>query len=335
MQNKLISIVMPVKNAGLYLEECLTSIQNQSETNWELLAVNDNSTDNSLAILTNFSSLDSRMQVLQNKGQGIINALKTGYVKTTGELIHRMDADDLMPSEKLSLLKKELLRVGKGYVATGKVDYFAADGVNDGYLNYQNWLNNLCDKSTHWNELFKECVIASPNWMLYREDFERCGRFDSPIYPEDYDLVFRMYKAKLKVSSVKTVTHFWRDHDARSSRTDDNYAAYTFFEIKLTYFLELEYDSNRPLVVWGAGKKGKDLAKKLQALSIEFTWVSNNPNKHGKEIYDQMMESFESIATRNSPQIIITVALKNAKTEIIDFLEKLNLKEGSDFFFFS
>jgi hypothetical protein len=47
------------------------------------------------------------------------------------------------------------------------------------------------------------------------------------------------------------------------------------------------------------------------------------------------MESFESIATRNSPQIIITVALKNAKTEIIDFLEKLNLKEGSDFFFFS
>ncbi len=85
----------------------------------------------------------------------------------------------------------------------------------------------------------------------------------------------------------------------------------------------------------GAGKKGKDLAKKLQALSIEFTWVSNNPNKHGKEIYDQMMESFESIATRNSPQIIITVALKNAKTEIIYFLEKLNLKEGSDFFFFS
>ena len=70
-------------------------------------------------------------------------------------------------------------------------------------------------------------------------------------------------------------------------------------------------------------------------MEIPFTWVSNNPKKYGKEIYDQLMESFESIATKDSPQIIITVALKNAKSEIIEFLEKLNLEEGQNFFFFS
>lgn len=326
---------MPVKNAGLYLEECLTSIQQQTINNWELVAVNDHSTDDSEAILRRFSALNERINFKPNKGSGIIDALQTGYAETNGDLIHRMDADDVMPVTKLALLSEAVLKAGKNHVATGKVSYFAADGINDGFLNYENWLNDLCNRDEHWKELFKECVIASPNWMLHRSDFEKCEAFNSTTYPEDYDLVFRMHRTGLKICAVDAVTHLWRDHSERSSRNDENYAAYNFFEIKLKYFLELKYDTNRPLVIWGAGKKGKDLAKKLQALSIDFTWVSNNPNKHGKEIYDQLMESFESIATKSSPQIIITVALRNAKSEIISFLQKLQLKEGSDFFFFS
>ena len=326
---------MPVKNAGLYLEDCIISIQGQTEQNWELIAVNDCSTDNSEDILNWFSAVDERIQYIKNKGSGIIDALKCGYALSHGNLIHRMDADDLMVPEKLALLKDKLQQQGKGTIATGKVEYFAAEGVNEGYLNYQNWLNNLCETNSHWKEFFKECVIASPNWLMYRSDFEKCGAFNSEIYPEDYDLVFRMYKAGLKVAGLDAITHLWRDHKERSSRNDEKYAACTFFEIKLRYFLSLKYNSNRPLLVWGAGKKGKDLAKKLQALEIPFTWVSNNPKKYGKEIYDQLMESFESIATKDSPQIIITVALKNAKSEIIEFLEKLNLEEGQNFFFFS
>lgn len=326
---------MPVKNAGQYLEDCIVSIQSQTEINWELIAVNDDSTDNSEDILNWFSAVDERIQYAKNKDSGIIDALKCGYALSHGDLIHRMDADDLMVPEKLTLLKGKLLKQGKGTVVTGKVEYFAAEGVNEGYLNYQNWLNNLCETNSHWKELFKECVIASPNWLLYRSDFEKCGAFNSEVYPEDYGLVFRMYEVGLKVAAVDAITHLWRDHEERSSRNDENYAAYTFFEIKLRYYLSLKYDSNRPLMVWGAGKKGKDLAKKLQAQNIPFTWVSNNPNKHGKEIYDQLMESFKSIATKDSPQIIITVALKNAKSEIIEFLEELNFEEGQDFFFFS
>jgi len=326
---------MPVKNAGLYLEDCIISIQSQTEQNWELIAVNDGSTDNSADILNWFSAVDEHIQYTKNKGSGIIDALKTGYELSHGNFIHRMDADDLMVPEKLALLKGKLQQQGKLTVATGKVEYFAAEGVNEGYINYQNWLNKLCETDTHWKELFKECVIASPNWLLHRVDFEKCGAFNSDIYPEDYDLVFRMHEAGLKVVAVDAVTHLWRDHEERSSRNDENYAAYTFFEIKLRYFLRLKYNPKRPLMIWGAGKKGKDLAKKLQALDVPFTWVSNNPKKHGKEIYDQLMESFESIATKDSPQIIITVALKNAKSEIIEFLEKLNLKEDEDFFFFS
>ena len=259
---------MPVKNAGLYLEDCITSIKNQTESNWELIAVNDGSIDNSETILHRFSRADERIKYLNNKGSGIIEALKYGYAESQGILIHRMDADDLMVPKKLALLKARLLEVGKGKVVTGKVEYFAAEGLNDGYLKYQNWLNELCDQETHWRELFKECVIASPNWLIHKSDFEKCGAFNSDGYPEDYDLVFRMFQSGLQVATVDTITHLWRDHKERSSRNDDNYGAYTFFEIKLRYFLALKYDNIRPLMVWGAGKKGKDLAKKLKENDI-------------------------------------------------------------------
>ena len=185
---------------------------------------------------------------MPNKGSGIIEALQTAYAESSGEFIHRMDADDLMAADKLACLKETLTQAGKGHVATAKVQYFAEDGVNEGYLNYESWLNDLCDKGTHWEELFKECVIASPNWMMYRLDFETCQGFESNIYPEDYDLVFRMNQAGMKVVAADKVTHLWRDHSERSSRNDANYAHNTFFEIFFSKFKHREnkfYDNIR------------------------------------------------------------------------------------------
>ena len=94
---------MPVKNAGPWLEECLQSIQKQSFVNWELIAVNDGSKDNSIEILIDFSSRDVRIQVLENPGSGIVDALSQALSKSTGTFISRMDADDVMPAEKLQL----------------------------------------------------------------------------------------------------------------------------------------------------------------------------------------------------------------------------------------
>ena len=84
---KLISIIMPVKNAALFLDECIESIISQSYSNWELVAVNDNSTDDTLEILKHFSTLDSRITVVNNHKNGIIEALKTGYNISKGDLL--------------------------------------------------------------------------------------------------------------------------------------------------------------------------------------------------------------------------------------------------------
>ncbi len=252
----------------------------------------------------------------------------------SGSYIHRMDADDIMVKNKLEVLYNLALENGQGIVATGHVKYFSKEGVGEGYRKYEKWLNTLCNKNRHWQEIYKECVIASPCWLVHKRDFDNCGGFNSAIYPEDYDLVFRFYQYGLKVVSASEILHFWRDHTSRTSRNHIHYQQNAFFKIKLLYFFQLDRDRRRPLVIWGAGKKGKIMAKLLKAKNENFTWVSNNPNKNGLEIYDQVLESYKTIVTKNNPQVIITVAQKNAQKEITTFLHKNGLKEREDYYMF-
>jgi len=325
---------MPVKNAERYLDDCLNSIHQQDFKNWELIAIDDHSEDQSKSILQEWSEKDARIIFHDNLGKGIIEALRFAYSKSKGDLIHRMDADDLMPIHKLETLVQLLTQHGKGHVATGKVKYFAEGGVSDGYLKYEQWLNDLVDHQNHWDQLYQECVIASPCWLIHREDLDGCGAFEPNDYPEDYDLVFRFYQHQLKICTTDQLLHLWRDHSERTSRNHVHYQANSFFALKLKYFFQLDRDPKRPLVIWGAGPKGKRLAKMLKEKGEAFEWISNNPNKHGKDIYGKIMQSYKAIVQQNNPQLIITVAQRNAKKEILSFLHENGLKEKEDFWFF-
>ena len=86
MQKPLISILTPVKNTAPYLSGCIDSILNQSNSKWELLAVDDFSTDNTFQILQSFERKDSRIKAFKNAEKGIIPALQLGLSKEKIEL---------------------------------------------------------------------------------------------------------------------------------------------------------------------------------------------------------------------------------------------------------
>lgn len=331
----LISILMPVYNAGLYLEACLQSVLAQTCTHWELVAVDDGSEDNSLAILEQFARSDSRIRVQRHsERQGISPALRLAFAQSTGELITRMDADDAMASQKLERLSTLLKSVGRGHVATGMVSYFSENTVGDGYRQYQDWLNGLMRTNQHYEDIYKECVLPSPCWMVFREDLLNCGAFESETYPEDYDLCFRFYKKGLKVVAVQEVLHFWRDHAGRTSRNAAAYANQSYFDLKLPYYLELDYDAERPLVLWGAGKKGKQIASRLFEQGVPFHWVCDNSAKWGVVLHGTTLKDYHRILEMERPQIIILVSAPEGKTEILRFLQKHTFKAAADYFFF-
>ncbi|MDA9262430.1 glycosyltransferase [bacterium] len=333
MFNKRVSIITPVKNGAQFLKECLDSIINQTFQNWELLIVNDNSTDETQSILEEYSLQDNRIQVFQNKGNGIIEALQTGYAKSSGQFITRMDADDIMSPNKLELLVGKLEESVSGCLATGFVKYFSETTLGEGYFNYQNWLNELSNSDSNFNDIYKECVIPSPCWMVTRDDFEASGGFNPNLYPEDYDLVFRFYKQGLRVVAVKEIIHHWRDYANRTSRTDSNYSDNYFIHLKGKYFLELDYDKSRTLEIWGAGRKGKEFAKFLIKNEIDFDWISNNANKIGKEVYGKILKDSKEIKIGSSSQILIAVGSLEYNTEIKKALNSKNLKPNVDYYF--
>ena len=332
-----ISILLPVYNTAPFLGECLGSILAQTEQHWELLAVDDFSTDDSRSILEDYAKMDARIRVLyknESPQKGIAPSLRLAFRQATGQLITRMDSDDRMLPEKLAALKNLLVENGNGHVATGLVEYFSAEGTGAGYRRYARWLNEVAMSGTHAANAYRECVVPSPCWMAWRQDLEAISAFQDDIYPEDYDLCFRFLRAGFKILSVPQVLHQWRDWPQRTSRNDERYRDISFPGLKADWFARMDYDGSRPLVLWGAGRKGKRLARLFLDKGMPFHWVCDNAGKWGKKIARVTMESFEIIPAQPNPQIIVAVAAPDGQRTILDFLKKYGLVAGKDYFIF-
>ena len=329
-----ISILLPVFNTAIYLEECLESILLQDEKDWELIAIDDFSTDYSRSILNKYRDQDVRIKVFSNNKKGIAPALKLAFENSTGQLITRMDSDDIMLPNKLSELKSNLLNHGVGHVATGQVEYFSENGVGEGYRKYADWLNQLIATGINFSEIYKECTVPSPCWMSYKNDLIPGSAFQEEIYPEDYDLIFRWRQNGIKIIPSTNVLHKWRDRPDRTSRTDKRYLDNSYLKLKLDWFLKTDYEPSRPLVIWGAGKKGKRIAKMLNEQNISFGWVTNNEEKTGHTILGVELRHFNILQKLKNPQIIIVVAAPDDKLDIRKYLAEINLKAMEHFYFF-
>lgn len=308
-----VSILMPVYNALPYLEECLESILAQSFADWELIAINDFSTDDSGDVLKEYAQKDQRITVLTNKEKGIIPALNMAYHHAQSLAITRMDADDIMPPEKLEMMYDSLLQHPRSCI-TGKVKYIASGKmVNDGYKKYESWLNELVDHGTHYEHIYKECVVPSPCWMMHKDTLDSIHGITSDRYPEDYDLVFRMYYNDVKIIGISKILHIWRDHDRRASRNDDHYKDQRFLTLKIHHFINTDYHGDIPLMIWGSGKEGKRLAKELLKKNIPFRWITGNKNKIGHNIYDIILEPEEVLHEVKYCQIITAIKQRGFK----------------------
>ncbi|MFS4415643.1 glycosyltransferase family 2 protein [Maribacter sp. 2307ULW6-5] len=330
----LVSILVPFKNTAEYVTECLDSVLAQTYAHWEVIAVNDGSTDQSRSLVSKYAQKDGRIALLDNQGKGIIPALRAAFAQSGGDLITRMDSDDIMQPNKLEVMVRALQAHGPKHLAIGQVRYFSHRGISNGYARYEAWLNGLTATGSNYSEIYKECVVPSPCWMVHREDLLQVRAFEPNRYPEDYDLTFRFYEAQLACIPCDQVLHLWRDYDTRTSRTSEHYAQNYFLDIKLHYFLMLDRDPSVPLVVWGAGNKGKTIAKALVHKGVDFHWICDNPNKIGKTIYGKLMRSVAALNQLDRAQSIVTVANEDAQADIRAYFHAREPKPMQDHFFF-
>ena len=95
IKKNLISVIFPIYNASNYLDESLQSILSQTYKDFEVILINDGSTDDSLDKCKKYQKEDSRIKIINNKHQGLTKSLNDGIKYSTGKFIARQDADDI------------------------------------------------------------------------------------------------------------------------------------------------------------------------------------------------------------------------------------------------
>ena len=191
MAEPLISVVMPVYNAAATLAETIASVQAQDCTAFELIAIDDGSRDDSLAVLTRLAASDPRIRVVPRANGGVSSARNLGVSLAGAPLVAFLDADDLWHPQKLSR-HLALHRVHPELVASyARIAFIAADATAIDGARTHSQLGP--DPLTLIAVLGENPVCTASNFVVARSAFEACDGFDENLgFAEDQELVARM-----------------------------------------------------------------------------------------------------------------------------------------------
>jgi glycosyltransferase involved in cell wall biosynthesis len=188
MDKPKVSIVMPVFNGEAFLKQALLSILDQTFKNFELIIVDDASTDKTISILKNFK--DKRAKIIRNKENlGVSKSLNLGIKEAEGEYIARFDADDICKPDRLKK-QVEFLDSHPEYVLVSSgAELINASGKIIGKEDYPSE-----DKQLRLN-LYKRNSFVHPAAMYRKKAFEKVGGYRNIFNgAEDYDLWFRLMR---------------------------------------------------------------------------------------------------------------------------------------------
>jgi glycosyltransferase involved in cell wall biosynthesis len=325
MPRPLVSIITPFWNEALYINRCLDSIINQSYSNWELILINDGSTDESPDIAKKYEALDIRIKLIHKQNSGILASLALGFAKAEGQYITRMDADDEMPINRLELMQSHLFKLGRGNIVSGKIQYISAKPLSKGYQKYQAWINSLNTPEDFKKHLMVECVLPSPAWMMFTQDFQALNYLEPSVYPEDYNFTCKAITQGYQCHSLPHTLLLWREHPNRSSRIQDNYQIEKFWDIRWlylnTYLKKFSFQIHLPVQIWGTGLIGKRVFKKLQQLGLSpIQWVDIHNSSERKFLYNAPIKHYQEDISWSNFFTFICVGDAKAKTKIEAYL---------------
>lgn len=205
MHNKpLVSILLPVYNSAPFLADCLSSIQKQTYSNWELIIINDGSTDNTRQILESFAA-DSRIRIYSRKSNsGIAASLNQAVSLAKGQFLARMDADDVMYPHRLSRQVRYLLSHPDAVVIGGQCRLIDTQNKSLGKKTFP------LDHRSIYQLAFLRSPLQHPAIMINRllVPAQFTWYQSSRVPAEDLDLYFRLFRFGLAANLPQTVIKY-------------------------------------------------------------------------------------------------------------------------------
>lgn len=326
-----VSILLPVRNEEKLLPAALASLERQTLTQWELVAVDDGSSDATPAILAAAARRDRRIRVLTTRGRGLVNALNSGLAMCRSPLIARMDGDDVCHPRRLQAQQAFLAANPDIGLLACNFRHFPRQGLKVGMLSYEKWQNSLDTHEAVLRDLFVESPFVHPSVMFRKADVERVGGYRDMGWAEDYDLWLRLAVAGTLFARLPATLFFWRDRSGRATRTHAAYSPEAFRACKLHHLREGFLAGVTDVVLAGAGVEGRRWRGILDRAGIRVSlWVDVDLRKIGRMLHGAPVVSPEEVAL-GGRKMLITVGTRGARDGIRRWAGRIGLKEWGDF----
>ncbi len=335
----LVSVVMSVRNAAATLPMCLDSIRAQTFVDYELIVMDDGSSDGSARIITTRAVHDRRIKFIECAPPfGLVNALNAGVEHARGEFVARMDADDIMHPQRLEQQSRYLAEHPHIDAVASQVRAFPDADVGQGMTRYLHWQNNCISCDDIAQEVFVEAPITQPSVTLRRQSLRAAGGYRDGDFPEDYELWLRMLARGQRIAKIPRVLLDWRQRANSYSKTDSRYSREAFDRLRAVYLAmdprikALSRQNARPFAVWGAGRKTRRRVERLTARGITPTfWIDVAPRKLGRCIQGIKVLPPSSLDVLARPYVLVYVTMHGVREQVTDYLHSLGYRRSRDY----
>jgi glycosyltransferase involved in cell wall biosynthesis len=332
MTKPTVSILLPVRNEERFLPAALASLFRQTLTSWELIAVDDGSTDETPAILNEASHRDPRVRVLRPSRRGLVTALNAGLDACCAPFVARMDGDDISHPRRLEIQADFLADNPTVGLVACSFRHFPRHHLRSGMLAYEEWQNGLASHDTILRDLFVESPFVHPSVMFRKDAVLAVGGYRDLGWAEDYDLWLRLASTGIRFGRIPLNLFFWRERPERATRTMSEYSGEAFRECKVHHLKKGFLNGKSEVVLAGAGLEGRAWSRALHKEGIRIVlWVDVDPRKVGRNLHGAPVISHLDLTAGNGTKVLATVGTRGARKQLRQWAERAGFTEGLDF----
>ncbi|GMR54189.1 hypothetical protein PMAYCL1PPCAC_24384 [Pristionchus mayeri] len=344
-----VSCVIPVKNGGVYLIECLDSLLNQSfNGSYEICVYDDGSTDETWDIIVKYVELFKAAGIELKAVRGMTSG-GVGFAKNRaaslaeGRFLCFCDADDVSDRHRLQLSFKSCLSLKDprcAFVGTQCIRLPA--GSTERFVR---WANEMTEEKLY-EQIFTSHgpTLLTPTWFVARDLYERAGRFNEEHvkgYSEDLDFYYRAIDAGAILCKIASPLLIYRYHPGCETLS---VSEKTIWTMRLAEAEKRKLCDWSNFTIWSAGKQGKLLYKCLSALSKAKVraFCDVDERKIGRGIHEEYDEKERRVTARipivgirnAHPPFIICVKQDLTGGDLERFIAEKKLREGVDYIHF-
>lgn len=313
-----ISVLLPVRNAAPWLDASLASLWRQTFVDFEVIAVDDGSTDASGDVLERAAARERRLRVVHTPPLGLPAALNRALALARATLVARQDADDLSHRRRLELQHDFLARHRRVSVVGCRVRLFPSAGA--GMRRWATWHNGLLSHEEMAQDVLIDSPLAHGTALVRRSALRGVGGWQDHGWAEDLDLWLRLLEAGHRFAKLPRTLYAWRQHADSATHRDPRYRTERFVSLRSSALARTVLRGAPRATLVGVGRSLETWRRALAGLScIPRVLAAGRPT--------------EATLSRLVPPIVLVFGALPARLRWRAALETTPWKEGSDFTF--